>query len=202
MKALITGVTGQDEIAIHNAQHIVPEQVSYLLNLCKRRNVAIQAGGWKGSAPLLLSNYFSLVYTYEPSISNYKVLVESIGEKNIIPIFGLLWNEHGTGGLTLYSNNNSADYRSIPNGNIPRYLIDDLGLNECDLIWLDVQGDEYEAIVGALKTIKEYKPIIGFELARAKHKCPQSQDLNKYLLSLGYKYHGSCGLDRFYICAP
>lgn len=184
------------DVAEGNSITQVPKQVDFLVNLCPKKEVAVQAGGWQGTAPLLLSKHFSLVYTYEPEIRNYSILVDSIEDRNIIPMFGLLWNERGTGGLTLFSPNNSGDYRSQPDGNIPRHKIDDLQLPSCDLIWLDVQGDEHEALLGASDTINKYHPVIGFERHR---KQPHSSDVGKFLMTLGYKYAGKKFQDRFYV---
>jgi FkbM family methyltransferase len=41
--------------------------------------------------------------------------------------------------------------------------IDSLGLDGCDLIKIDVEGFEYAVILGALKTIIKYKPVIYYE---------------------------------------
>ena len=182
--------------AVNNALEIVPDQVEYLLKLCKEKHVAVQAGGWQGDAPLLLALHFDLVYTYEPAIENYGELVKSIDDQNIIPMFGLLSDKRGTGGVFKNKKNNSGDYRSKEGGAIPRYMIDDLGLEQCDLIWLDIQGDEWEALHGASRTIEEFHPVIGFE--HSPKKCPQTHDVDQLLTSLGYEYVGHSHLDRFY----
>ena len=183
--------------AVGNATDIVPQQVEYLLKLCKNRRVAVQAGGWKGAAPALLSDYFDLVYTYEPVISNYECLVRHVWDLiNVIPMFGLLSDKRGRGGVYQHTEHNTGDFRSKEKGDIPRYMIDDLGLDACDLIWLDIQGDEYEALNGALRTIDEFSPVIGFEYA--KSKCPQTGDVDAMLVGLGYEFVGTNHLDRFY----
>lgn len=41
--------------------------------------------------------------------------------------------------------------------------IDSLGLDGCDLIKIDVEGFEYAVILGAIKTIMRYKPVIYYE---------------------------------------
>ena len=45
-------------------------------------------------------------------------------------------------------------------GAIPVLSIDQLGLNNCDLIHLDIEGGEYDALMGAEHTIKRFGPLI------------------------------------------
>lgn len=196
-------ITGNGNITINatdpsdaNAVSQVVKQAKYASELCdKRLGTAIQAGGHKGAAPLQLIKYFDLVYTYEPCIDNFKILVSKISG-NIIPMFGLLYDRHGRGGIEQHDKNNSGDYRTTDFGKIPRYRIDDLNLKSCDLIWLDTQGSEYEIILGAQQTIERCKPIIGFE--DCPTKCPQTHDLDLHLKSLGYEFIKAVNLDRFY----
>lgn len=42
-------------------------------------------------------------------------------------------------------------------------MIDDLDLESCDLIQLDVEGYEHEVLTGAIKTIEKFKPTISVE---------------------------------------
>jgi len=35
--------------------------------------------------------------------------------------------------------------------------------NDCNLIYLDIEGMEYEALIGAKETINKYKPVIVIE---------------------------------------
>ncbi len=43
--------------------------------------------------------------------------------------------------------------------------IDDLKLDGCDFIKIDVEGFEYGVLLGAIETIKKYKPVIFYEYA-------------------------------------
>jgi FkbM family methyltransferase len=180
--------------AILNSLEMVPKQAHFAQSLCDKKRIAIQAGGHRGAAPLELIKYFDVVYTYEPDITNFKILVGAIGYHRIIPTFGVLCDSHGTGGLQNNSKNNSGDFRSKPNGDIPRHKIDDLKFDSCDLIWLDVQGDEYVALEGGRDTVQECAPIIGIE---SKNSQPAPK-VEEYLDRHGYIFVGSVGLDMFY----
>ena len=72
-------------------------------------------------------------------------------------------------------------------GNIPQFMIDDLDLSDCDLIWLDLEGYELQALAGALNTIEKFNPVIMAERA--------NQDVVKYLSRWGYKQIDTSNLD-------
>ena len=48
--------------------------------------------------------------------------------------------------------------------------IDQLGLNNCDLIHLDIEGGEYDALMGAEQTIKRFSPLICLEWFQNQEK--------------------------------
>jgi hypothetical protein len=80
-------------------------------------------------------------------------------------------------------------------------MIDDLGLNACDLLMLDTEGYEFNALRGGIETIKKYMPVICVEmfpywLARYNSS---AEEIEKLLFGLGYKYMESYKSDRIYI---
>jgi hypothetical protein len=74
---------------------------------------------------------------------------------------------------------------------IPMMSIDSLCLNECDLIALDVEGFEQQALEGAKQTILKYKPVIIAE----RFNTPEQQ---MYMKNLGYDYVEQSFLDSIY----
>jgi hypothetical protein len=66
--------------------------------------------------------------------------------------------------------------------------IDDLGLDDCGLIYLDVEGYESKVIRGAVETIERCKPAIGVEVKFDAGVVP-------LLLSMGYRIHRRTNLD-------
>ena len=66
--------------------------------------------------------------------------------------------------------------------NIPRLAIDDLELPRLDLIKLDVEGMELEALEGASKTIKRTHPIMLIEKIKA-----DATELLRWLTAQGYE---------------
>jgi len=74
--------------------------------------------------------------------------------------------------------------------------LDSLNIPQCDLIKIDIQGYEYYAIQGAIKTLTKNKPVVLIE------NNPLRSDLDKKVLALfsnlgyeGYRYHYDSGED-------
>ena len=54
---------------------------------------------------------------------------------------------------------------------------------------MDVEGHELQALAGAEKTLKEYKPVIYIEITRSNVK--------QYLIALGYKEVEDFGYNHY-----
>ena len=73
--------------------------------------------------------------------------------------------------------------------------IDSLPLSSCDLIQLDIEGYELEALKGAKETIEKFNPVIVVELKELPHAPRKHKQCARYLNSLGYKEVGKVHRD-------
>ncbi|MDC3266427.1 FkbM family methyltransferase [bacterium] len=133
------------------------------LEFCRGRDVVVQAGGNCGLYPRLFAKYFKRVYTFEPDALNFHCLVNNCQEENIIKLNAAIGCENKLVGINNGSRGNSGAFTVNEVGHIPTITIDQLGLDKCDLIQLDIEGYELYAIKGALKTIEKFKPVISME---------------------------------------
>ena len=136
-----------------------------LLPLCDNRRVAVQAGGNCGLYPKLLSKYFERVYTVEPDPVNFHCLAINCDRPNIIKMNAAVGETNELVSIKVQWSENVGMHQ-VEHGvgsSIPTILIDQLALDQCDLLWLDTEGYEIHALRGALKTIKEFSPIISLE---------------------------------------
>ena len=80
--------------------------------------------------------------------------------------------------------------------------IDDLNLPYCDLIQLDVEGYEYNAILGGIETIKTNRPILCIEFCEKwlNRYDANSEKLLELLESIGYSMVQEYGVDKIFIC--
>jgi FkbM family methyltransferase len=180
------------------AQEIVRYKKAYQTH-CRDFNVAIQAGGHCGVYPRVISSVFETVYTFEPDGYSFHCLVNNCQFDNIKKfncalggenemIYQQYRGQHNMGvnyyGRPIEGIEPIMQVRDVDHAdevalvNIPQVRIDDLGLEHCDLIHLDVEGYEGHVIDGAMKTIEKFKPVIFCE------SIPVEQE--EYLKSLGY----------------
>jgi len=169
----------------------------------KQTNVAIQAGGNGGLMVAPLAKKFKSVYTFEPEPLNFYCLTINVTSSNVFKYQACLGNKRGTVCLNnLFSNDNGAFYVD-GTGETPVLMIDDLGLTDCNLIFLDIEGQEYFALLGGIETIKKYKPVIVME-----HCIPWMQrynisvtEINSLLIDqLGYNLVSTFQGDSIYAC--
>lgn len=171
------------------------EQIDAVARLLKRRRTAIQAGGNVGIFPKRLNRFFGRVYTFEPDPENYACLQLNLAETNVTSVQAALGAATGSVGMEL-SADNVGSHRVAGAGSIPMTTIDAYDILDCDLIWLDVEGYELEALKGAVKTIEQCRPVIvveDFGLSR-KYGIPAGAAVD-WLVERGYRNAGRLDLD-------
>ena len=137
-------------------------RVNCLKALASKRDVIIQAGGNWGYWPLRLSDVFGVVYTFEPESECFACLTANTAHcRNVIRFQAALGDKRELVGLGRIDNSTGTQYVMHEAGGIyPTLRIDDLGLTECDVIYLDIQFEEPAALRGARETIARCKPML------------------------------------------
>ena len=140
--------------------------------------------------PARMAKEFDVVYTFEPNPELAYCVARNAPEQNIIKFQAALGNDRRrikVGSKKLW---NYGGYYINGPGNIPVMRIDDLALDVCDLLMLDIEGVELEAFQGAIETLKTCSPTIVFE---SKPRCMSKfgyapKDIHNFLKPLGYRY--------------
>jgi len=157
------------------------------MGMTDSRGVAIQAGGNCGVYAAQYAEKFTSVYTFEPEHINFHCLTHNLQRhKNLYKFQSFLGiGTEKTSGII-----NPADQQSEANsgmfqrtnstGDIAVLSIDNLGLTGCDLIHLDIEGGEHDALLGAEDTIRQFKPLICLEWFQNTDKLKQLMDSLKY----------------------
>ncbi len=143
------------------AQLYCEAEVIFLPALRGRR-VCIQAGGHVGVWPYLLADVFERVYTFEPDARSYHCLAQNCGGR-VVAEHAALGRAQGMVGTEMVQADNRGAVRVVPGADVSCVTIDSLGL-EVDLIYLDVEGGERDALLGAKATIERCQPVIGIEI--------------------------------------
>lgn len=153
----------------------------------------IQAGGHVGVWPNRLVEYFNTVYTFEPHPDNYAALLENTKGKNQIKAYKMaLGDGWRTDSLKFSDKSTGMHYIAHGGDAIVNMTSIDLFCKEHNLfpgaIFLDVEGFELFALLGAEKTIKRNAPLITCEENECgKRYGVKPGEITKYLKKFGYK---------------
>lgn len=140
----------------------VPDRISELVS---NRQVAVQAGGNCGYYVKPYARNFQTVYTFEPDPTNFLCLCMNVPEINVIKMQGCLSNKHTLLGIENHKLGQDVGAGHVVSGGVfPSFRIDDLALEECNLIHLDIEGFELQALRGAVDTLEKFKPVVVVEI--------------------------------------
>lgn len=149
----------------------------------KNKNVVVTAGANQGLYARLYSKIFKNVYAFEPDALNFHCLCLNTPMENVFKF------NCGLGAtpefLTLIKPDmtNTGMHQFVQHsGNVPVLALDSFNFPELDLLQLDVEGFEYNVILGAAKTIKRCKPVIVLERARNGNTIKLMNDLGYTLV--------------------
>ena len=136
-----------------------------IIPLLENKNLVIQAGGNSGLYPYIYSQHFKNVLTFEPDYRWFYCLSVNVRADNVFKFQCAIGNDNipvSTNIPLLKGTENLGGIFVKNGGNIPKIKIDSLGLAP-NLIHLDIEGGEWEALLGASETIKKSKPLIVVE---------------------------------------
>lgn len=157
--------------------------------------VVVQAGGCQGMYPRIFSEIFQRVYTFEPDPLSFFVLNINCQKDNIIKmqaalgaenkLISVVRNVHDNVGMNTVTEEHQV---------IPMLTVDSLNLNACDFIQFDLEGYELYALMGAVNTIRQFKPVIS---------CERGNDLIlDFLKQFGYSVVDHSIADTIYKVVP
>ena len=143
------------------------------------------------------------VYVYEPDPDNFKILRENIRVNGVAewvtPVEVGLWDEETTLSFTSTGDYTSSfvetDYVQNKVGSglqveIPVTTIDKevnrLGISELDLVKMDIEGSEPNALRGGRDTLRRLKPRLIVESHTVAGRC-NAQDIVDELETAGYQ---------------
>lgn len=157
------------------------------------RDTVIQAGGNCGLYPRLLADLFRCVYTFEPDPLNFYCLARNCEKVNIVKFQAALGSSHKMIDLFRLTDQNVGMHqvKESETGFIPQMCIDDLALTSCDLICLDIEGYELNALKGAAHTIAKFKPTIVCENG--------NEEIAQFLAAYDYIVAETSMMDTIYV---
>jgi FkbM family methyltransferase len=169
--------------------------------LSKEKNafsgVAIDVGANIGNHSLYFSDYYQSVYSFEPNPRTFQVLkINSQLVKNVQCFDYGISSENRSANLNVYANNighsDIADKATQDTVPIKLSTLDaaiDADL-KVKLLKIDVEGHEYQAILGSKAVIEANMPIILFEQLSSEFENGSSKVIS-LLKSMGYSRFAS-----------
>jgi len=156
-------------------------------------DVGARKGSWYRNFKLVYPNL--PVHMFEPTPNIVEYLNKHYGNMNHISIHGealsdcvgefefhLNLDKPAWSGLTKHPKHK---YKTI---RVPVKTIDSYNFPELSFIKIDVEGNEYKTLNGAIKTIQRHKPIIYFECAdvHLTNYTNTSADVYNFFIEQGY----------------
>jgi FkbM family methyltransferase len=164
------------------------EDLQQYIEMCPTKRVAVQAGGNVGIWPKELSKHFERVHTFEPDPLNYECLRRNVSEPNVTAHPTALGATAGTATISVDDSNCGASHILPEAGTVTVVTVDEMNLDACDLIQLDVEGYELQALKGAEQTIRKHSPLIVLELKNLGRRYGNSdEETQGWLQRLGYE---------------
>ena len=170
----------------------------------KKGDVIIDCGANIGNCTILFSRIVGkdgLVIALEPLEESFNVLknrMRRLRKRNIIAINKGVWNDTGIFPLKVFSNTISCKIEKLPdfpiNNNSYRSincftiddLVNELKLERLDLIKMDIEGAELEALQGSEATLRDYNPCVVIASYHKRDNKPTYHEVEKILYSRGY----------------
>lgn len=182
------------EIEYHLTQYLIK-------NTIKDDMVFLDIGGHHGAFSAIVAyelkknNLKGSIFTFEPSEENRNFLIRNLEKNNLTEFVTLIpkgVSDHSGKQSFFESTDNSCntlldkeveDYNSIEVISLDDFCKD---FKRVDLIKMDIQGGEYEALLGAEKILKKFKPIL---LVEIMNYTVTSQKSKSFLQSIGYNLY-------------
>lgn len=150
-----------------------------------RTRTAVQAGGNVGLWPRRMAEVFRRVFTFEPDVVSFECLTAN-APSSVLATHAAL-GEHD--GRCSVSRKNLGSHKVIAGDAVPMVRLDSLGLDDLDLLQLDVEGYEWPALKGAAETLDRCRPIVHVELRdEVKHRVGRTRDVVLWLQARGYRH--------------
>lgn len=169
----------------------INSHLGYIQKYVKNHDLVVCAGGNQGMYPALLNNMFKVVYTFEPDPLNFHCLVNNCQSDSIIKLNAALAETNKMIHVKRNDPKNTGCNTVEDNGYIPAFSLDTFSLPALDLLYLDIEGYELNALKGARNLIDKYKPVIFAERS-------DRPEIIDYLKEFGYEMREKSVADQIF----
>lgn len=166
--------------------------------------VAVDGGAHVGTWSALMSVHFGRVLAFEPNAPTFEMLVENTGGLgNVVARQQAIMDKAGPVRVFAPRPNKALtgwQVESSVDGDVSALAIDDLELDFCGLIKLDLEGAELLALRGAEKTLRRCRPVLVVECCGLSSRFGHSdRGIQGHLQSSDYRELFRSGPDRVFV---
>lgn len=127
------------------------------------------------------------VIGFEPHPNHFAVIAHNVKDKNILVYNAAASNKTGTIHIADFDETQLGNYGEVSKDSdgieVQSIKLDDLNLDDCTVIKIDVEGHELNVLKGASKTIKKFRPVVFFEALKENNW----EECREFLASKDYK---------------
>ena len=219
-KVLLNGTQWNEDIINIIKNYCLQKKLSHFLNvgshigsvclpisLCIDKVTAIEAypDTYKHLCNNILLNNIKNVCTFNIAVGNSEEDIYFMSEEKICPVENINRIKNNTGGMHIFTENdikNIVRSSNLTDKKIKNKInkLDNLEIDNFDIMLVDIEGSEYDFLLGATNKIKKNKPIIIIEIwgdiKRKNENMIQTQkEVINYITSLNYKLIKNIGDD-------
>jgi FkbM family methyltransferase len=180
----------KNKMILNGRESYQGKKQSEAISNCKKFRTAIDIGGHVGLWSYNLSHSFNSVHAFEPVKAHRDCFTKNVLDHrgNVSLHAVALGTKEGSISIRTEASS-SGDSRVDGIGDIPLKTLDSFNLKDVDLIKLDCEGYELFALMGGVKTIKKFKPVIIVEQkpGHAQRYGLGEKEAVPYLQGLGYR---------------
>lgn len=133
------------------------------INRCEHKRLVVQAGGNIGAWPVYLSQKFDEVITFEPETMNFQCLKRNVEQFPNIEAYNMALGDVACEVELKLAKSLGGHHLTRKPGSTPVVTLDSFLLDDLDYLMLDIEGWEYEALLGARESIEKFHPVIQIE---------------------------------------
>ncbi len=127
------------------------------------------------------------VIGFEPHPTHFAVAAHNIKDKNIMLYNAACSNKAGTFNMATFDAHEIGNFGEAHQADagitVQCLKLDELKLDNCTVMKIDVEGHELNVMKGAVKTIKKFRPVIFFEALQENNW----EDCRKFLADKDYQ---------------
>jgi len=153
----------------------------------KKFTKIVDVGAWCGTWTIAMQEYAKSIHCYEPNKTHFECLQRNVGPYNHVRVYNqAIGNEDGY--VTLSEESATQNTRVLlEKGETKISKLDSLGVEEVDLLKIDVEGLEMEVLKGAEKILAGVQYIMIELNNNSKRYGSSNIDIETHLAELGYK---------------